>query len=53
MRRSNNVQEVEREKKGGEEGEEMEEEKSHRRSLVLRGGDGEQSCNVSRCFPIF
>ena len=54
MRRSNNVQEVDR-RKGGEEGEEMEEEegKSHRRSLVLRGGDGEQSCNVSRCFPIF
>ena len=53
MRRSNNVQEVER-RKVGKEGEEMEEEegKSHRRSLVLRGGEGEQSCNVSRCFLI-
>ena len=54
MKNSAIVQEVER-RKGGEEGEEeMEEEegKSHRRSLVLRGGDGEQSCNVSRCFSI-
>ena len=42
------VQEVEQRRgRDDEEGEE-EEEKTHRRSLVLRGGEGEQTCNVSR-----
>ena len=50
MRDSDTVQEVEGRRGRDEEEEEgEEEEKTHRRSLVLRGGEGEQSCNVSRC----
>ena len=51
MRESDTLQEVERRRRRDDEEEEEEGEgKSHRRSLVLRGGEGEQSCNVSRCF---